>query len=236
MKLPWIASTFVLLCAFGATAAAQDAGHAHKPGADAIAQKVVSATGDPTKLDELAFSFVVEKGGKEVARRRHVWHPKAGKLTVTSGDQTITLTHLHDYDVSKLAGQPSAHAKAWKAIAPKATPEQAAKAWGWFINDSYWLLMPSKLMDAGVHRALDEQGRLVLTFGDVGLTPGDRYALTIDPDKARIARWDFKLQSGRQGHFKWLNYQKFGPLTLSTRRVSDDGGFVIRFANVEATP
>lgn len=213
---------------------AQDAGEA-KLGADALAKNVVEATGDPTELDKLAFTFVVEKGGEEVASRRHIWQPQAGKLEVKAGEQTINLANLHDHDLSKLADDPKANAETWKKVAPESSPEEAAKAWAWFVNDSYWLLVPSKLFDPGVNRKLDEQGRLVLTFGDVGLTPGDRYMMTVDRDDWRVERWDFVLESGRKGGFAWSDYQKVGPLTLSTKRVADDGNFVIRFENVVAS-
>lgn len=233
MKRIYVLFSLVVLTSMSSVVFAQDAG-AGAQGADELAKEVVAATGDPSALDELAFTFVVEKGGKELVRRRHIWRPQAGELTVKSGEQTIELTHLHDYDLSKLAGDPAANADAFKKIAPNASPAEAAKAWGWFINDSYWLLAPSKLMDPGVHRKLDDEGRLVLTFGEVGLTPGDRYALTIDRDTKRVTRWDFKLQSGREGHFAWTGYKKVGPLTLSTKRPADGGDVVIRFENLDA--
>jgi uncharacterized protein YdeI (BOF family) len=203
---------------------------------DQLAKKVVEAAGDPTALEELAFSFVVEKGGEEVVRRRHVWQPKTGTLTVKAADETIELTQINSHDMSKLAADPEANAETWMEIAPESTPEQAAKAWAWFINDSYWLLAPAKLMDPGVNRSLDDQGRLVLTFGEVGLTPGDRYALTVDRDTWQVTRWDFELENGRKGGFEWTDYEKVGRLKVSTRRVADEGGVVIRFDDVEAKP
>ncbi|QDG53517.1 hypothetical protein FIV42_23055 [Persicimonas caeni] len=233
MRLVFRLAVMVFLAGLAAPAFAQDAGEA-KLGADELAKKVVEATGDPTELDKLAFTFVVEKEGKAVVSRRHIWKPKAGELEVKAGEQTIELTQLHDHDLSKLADDPKANAETWKKIAPKSTPEEAAKAWAWFVNDSYWLLVPSKLFDPGVNRKLDEQGRLVLTFGDVGLTPGDRYMMTVDRDNWQVKRWDFVLESGRKGGFAWTDYKKVGPLELSTKRVADGGNFVIRFEDVEA--
>jgi hypothetical protein len=230
---------FVLLFLCVPTAVfAQEAGQPEsgQPSADEIAKMVVEATGDPTALEELAFTFMVEKGGEELVRRRHVWQPKDGKLEVKAGEKTIELSQLNDHDMSKLAADPKANAEAWKKIAADSTPEEAAEAWAWFINDSYWLLAPAKLMDPGVNRALDDGGRLVLTFGEVGLTPGDRYALTIDRDDWKVSRWDFELESGRKGGFEWTDYQKVGPLTVSTKRVADEGDVVIRFGDIEAKP
>ena len=95
-----------------------------------------------------------------------------GEVTVTAGEKDYRLTHLLDYDLTKLSAVPDQHAEAWKTIAPDLSSEEAAKAWGWFINDSYWLLVPSKLMDEGVNRELDDQGRLVLTW-QFGTTSDD---------------------------------------------------------------
>lgn len=209
---------------------------AAKTPADKLAERVIAASGDPESLSRLEFSFVPRRDGEEVSRRHHNWQPKAGEVTITAGEKDYRLTHLRDYDLTKLSAEPDQHAEAWEAIAPDLTPEEAAKAWGWFINDSYWLLVPSKLMDEGVNRELDDQGRLVLTFGEVGLTPGDRYALTVDPETHRVTRWEFKLQGGNEGDFAWSDYQEVGPLTLSGMRRAKDSEMAITFDNLRAQP
>jgi hypothetical protein len=224
--------------AFPAGAASPDAGASETgetSSADALARRVVEATGDPTAVDKLAFTFVVEVDAEQKAKRRHVWKPKAGTLEVRSGETTVRLEELHEHDLSPIVDAPEKHAETWNDVAPEADPATAAKAWSWFINDSYWLLAPAKLMDPGVNRALDDQGRLVLTFGEVGLTPGDRYALTIDQENDRVTKWHYELESGREGTFRWTDYARFGPLELSTRRVSKGGGpkTVIRFEKVD---
>lgn len=207
--------------------------------ADQVAAMLTEATGAPRDVDKLAFTFVVEAGGEQKVSRRHVWWPKKGRLKVTHGEKTVEFENLHQHDPSKLVRSPTEHAETWQAIAPEVKPAMAARAWSWFINDSYWLLAPAKVMDPGVNRALDDRGRLVLTFGDVGLTPGDTYRLTFDRERGVVTRWDFKLQSGREGAFRWTGYEQFGPLTLSTRRVStggpegDGGKTEIRFENIQ---
>lgn len=201
---------------------------------DALAKRVVATSGDPATLSELEFSFVVEKDGNEVSRRHHDWRPRAGELTITADDKEYKFAHLHDYNLSKLAKAPDKNAQKWQEIAPELSPKEAAEAWAWFINDSYWLLMPTKLMDNGVHRKMDEQGRLVLSFGQVGMTPGDTYALTVDPKTAQINAWQFELQSGKKGNFVWSDYKKVGPLTLSTLRTAKNAKMAIRFDKLRA--
>jgi len=217
---------------------AGDAGQTQPGGtltADEIARRVVERTGDPREIKKIAFSFVVEVGGDQKMRRRHVWWPGAGRLEVSRGESTIKLKELDSHNPTSWVDSPAQHADKWNKVAPSAEPARAAEAWGWFINDSYWLFAPAKLMDSGVNRQLDDQGRLVLTFGDVGLTPGDRYTLTIDRDRNLVTHWEYDLQSGRTGTFRWTDYQTFGPLYLSTRRVatSDDPPTVIRFEDIE---
>jgi hypothetical protein len=203
--------------------------------ADELARAVTERTGNPEEVEKLAFTFVVEVNGESKVKRRHVWRPGEGALEVRRGDETFRFEKLDEHNPTKLARAPAEHADAWATIAPETEPERAAEAWGWFINDSYWLLAPAKLFDPGVNRDLDQQGRLVLTFGDVGLTPDDRYALTIDRERGVVTRWEYELQSGRSGNFQWKDYKAFGPLYLSTRRVSEGekSGTVIRFENIE---
>lgn len=231
------AATLAPASALGTSPDAGTADGSDTVSADALAERVVEATGDPTAVDKLAFTFVVEVDEKQKAERRHVWRPNQGTLRVDNGETTVELQGLHDHALTEMADAPEKHAESWAEVAPESDPATAAKAWKWFINDSYWLLAPAKLMDPGVNRKLDEKGRLVLTFGEVGLTPGDRYALTVDRDEDRVTRWQYTLQSGREGTFRWTDYRQFGPLELSTRRISTGGDskIVIRLDNVDVS-
>lgn len=202
--------------------------------ADALARRLVEKAGDPYQCEKLAFSFVYEVAGEEKIRRRHVWWPKKGELEVTQGETTVRLRKLHDHELSEFADAPDEHADTWEDIAPESAPETAARAWKWFVNDSYWLLAPSKLFDPGVLRELDEEGRLALTFEDTGLSPSDRYTLTVDRERAVVTEWHYELGSGREGTASWEDYESFGPLHLSTRHVVEgDQRRVVRFEKIE---
>ena len=183
--------------------------------AQAVAALVATTCGNPYDLAEISFTFVVEVEGQETLRRRHVWSPREGTLSVTEGERTVVLTQLYPY------------------IASEAESEAAIQAWSAFVNDSYWLLAPCKAQDPGVQVLLDDQGRLELRFGEgVGLTPGDRYWLTVD-ESGRVTRWDYLLQTGAIGGWTWTDYGLHGGLMLSTRRVSDEGTAVIRFEELQ---
>ena len=182
--------------------------------ADRVAAAIARAAGDPYAAELVRFDFVVYDGGEERFRRRHAWRPQAEVDVVTVGE---AVTRVEDL------GEPPS--------GPAAEGDAAAAYAAW-VNDVFWLLAPAKVMDPGVRRSLDDQGRLVVRFEGVGLTPGDRYAYTFDPDTHRVTRWDYELQSGRKGSFRWLDYEVHGPVTVSTRRPSADGQRVIALENV----
>lgn len=181
--------------------------------ADDLAARVATTCGDPYTMAELRFTFVVEVDGVEQVRRTHDWRPREGTVTVTDGDSSVHLEQLHPY------------------IASEAPQQDAIVAYKAFINDSYWLLAPCKVLDDGVNRSI-EDGRLVLTFEEVGLTPGDRYLLRVD-ENAHISAWEYTLEGGKVGAWTWDAPSRHGPLMLSTRRESAEGA-VIRFEDVTA--
>lgn len=202
------------------------AAHADAP-ADALGRQVAASCGDPYALEDLRFTFVVTAGGAEKARRSHDWSPRQGTVTVTADGQSTTL-HVE-------ANMPSdAQDPRWARLAPGVAPEVAAAAWGRFVNDSYWLLAPCKVMDGGVMRGVGPDGALTLAFAGVGLTPGDRYELHLDPTDHHVQSWTFHLQSGREDSFDWLDYQAVGPLHLSLRRQSTTSDAVVSFEDVSA--
>ena len=83
---------------------------------------------------------------------------------------------------------------------------------------------------------MTEEGLLEMSFDKVGLTPGDRYLLTVDPETSQVVAWSFVLQNGSEGSFSWTDHELHGPLTLSMSRTTEAGDFVIRFEDVRATP
>ena len=58
---------------------------------------------------------------------------------------------------------------------------------------------------------------LKMSLESVGLTPGDRYNLYIDPQTHMVMRWDYMPSTEKKTSGTWEDYQKFGPLTLATK-------------------
>jgi hypothetical protein len=152
----------------------------------------------------IEFTFNVERDGKPAMSRRHDWDVRGGSVAVTVGDKTTSTTLANPTD------------------------PQAFAAW---TNDSYWLLMPIKLLDGGVRFGpLTEtrdmppsRGRMTMSFEGVGLTPGDQYDLSIDLRNSRIDHWTYRPNAEKSVGFTWENYQDFNGLILSTEHKTDDG-------------
>lgn len=188
--------------------------------AQELARELWRASGGENwpKVKRLRFTFVVEQDGKELVAARHDWDVMAGtdRVQWKGKDVTVNLRAPGDSEDAK-----AAHAR--------------------WINDSYWLLAPLKVLDPGVK--LTYEGRsarasgtfelLRLAFDQVGLTPGDQYIFYIDPATKLLRAWDYIPKPETVMHGTWDKYEDFGGLKLATAH--DFGGKMIRFADIEVT-
>jgi len=104
------------------------------------------------------------------------------------------------------------------------------KGYEWWVNDSYWLVLPFKLQDSGVKLkylgdGTTEEGRaadrLALTFDEVGVTPQNKYHIYVDKQSRHIVQWDYYVKSDdEEARFKipWKNYNTYGYIQLSGDR------------------
>lgn len=207
----------LFLFPFAAACLAADSSDAR---AQQLAREVWKASGGEnwSKVAEVRFTFIVEQEGKELARAEHHWDRKADTDRVKWKGQDVT--------VNLAAPAPDAEGKA---------------AYARWVNDSYWLLAPLKVLDPGVK--LSHEGNkevdgtsceaLRLSFEQVGLTPSDQYVLYIDPQTKLVRAWDYIAKDGPQMRGTWENYQTFGGLKLATEHNFE--GKIIRFADIAAT-
>jgi hypothetical protein len=110
------------------------------------------------------------------------------------------------------------------------------KAKNWWINDSYWLVMPWKLQDPGVNLTYVKTDKLPngktadilqLTFSAVGVTPDNKYWLYVDREDHLIKQWaHYKNFNDAKPKFvkPWNNYQKVGSILLSFDRPNEEVG------------
>lgn len=108
----------------------------------------------------------------------------------------------------------------------------ALSAW---CNDAYWLLMPYKLLDAGVKLRYLGAGpteagamadMLEVTFDGVGITPNNKYHVYVGLESGLVEQWDyFDDADDRDPVFKlpWNDWKQYGPIKLSGNRGERDG-------------
>jgi hypothetical protein len=206
-----------------------------------LAREVMSAHGGEKVWSDqswnLAFDFVVARDGKESGRFSHEWIRGSNYYTVSGMNREGKAWRVIFTNIWEKRGTATVDGK---SVADTLLPRMLEMGYGRFINDTYWFLMPFKLLDSGVNHRRESDtvidGRtynvLSLSFGKVGLTPGDRYWIYIEPATKLVARWRYLLESGREGEYIWDEYKEFGSLKLPLRRRTPDGSGEIRFERV----
>lgn len=195
----------------------------------------------------LAFRWNVYRNGELVSDRKHHWDRYRGdyrlETTMRGSPEEAerSLTVLFNVNTREgqafVGGQPADEAL---------NDSLVERAYGMFINDSYWLLMPYKWRDPGVNlehvgAESDEDGGwqvFHLSFEEVGLTPGDQYWVYVSADPPHlVGKWRYHLQSMEErGPFiYWRNWQRFGGIMLATLREGEGDDFRIEFTDIEAS-
>ena len=242
---------FVLLAfvfASPSTFAAGPVSETREPAAVAVAERTLAAMGGArafAALRTLAFDFVVVRDGKEAARYHHVWDRWDGRYRVEGmnreGKQVLTLLNV----------QKPGTGRAWldgRELDGEELTKALERAYGRFINDSYWLLMPAKMLDPGVNLAaegeVEKDGQhcdvVRLTFGEsVGLTPRDTYWAYVSKASGLMERWEMVLtgqEAKDRSAFTWTDWQDIGAgIRLSLTKTAEGGSTVIRFDHVSGS-
>lgn len=206
-------------------AAAPAAGAPSAPSATAIADQVMKALGGKAAWDGthyLRFTF---------GRRTHHWDKWTGRHrldgTTKEGQKYVVLENVNTHE-----GQAWLDGKKVEGDELKTWLDRGYGAW---VNDTYWLLMPYKMKDPGVN--LDYAGseqidgktydKLHLTFGKVGLTPGDQYWAYINHDTHLMDRWAYLLQDQPRDAaptvWLWQGWQRYGKIMLAPSRIQVGG-------------
>jgi hypothetical protein len=215
-SLTWTA-VFGLVCLLlSAPAHAQDES-APSPG-DELAARLTTAHGIGAweTLPYLRFDFAVEGGGQTQVVAHNLWNRSTGAYRVEIPDtaNTVIVVDTNESSPGNVSGTAFQNGE---EVTGEAKAELLKKGYQRFINDTYWLLAPLKVLDEGVNRSYvaDSSGAehdvLHLTFGDVGLTPDDEYWLYVDKETGRLDRWAFRLQSmaddAPPAVFGWTGYK-----------------------------
>ncbi|MFB6230255.1 MAG: hypothetical protein ABEL04_03780 [Salinibacter sp.] len=203
--------------------------------ADSVAHRLLRAHGADAwaTAPYLRFNFGVETPNGTQIVARHLWDRTTGDYRVewsSSPDSSyVALVNVREVENERPTGTVYLNGEKLTGSAGK---EARKRAYGRFVNDTYWLLAPLKTFDPGVRRtylpdsSTTEHDVVRLTFGDVGLTPDDRYWLYISTETGRLDRWAFHLQGmpdkAPAPSFDWTNYTTLeapgGTVRLATRK------------------
>jgi len=157
-------------------------------------------------------------------RRWLLWDKEHGKVRIeyTANDTKLLL------DVHTKKGKVFKNGQEWT------DPDTLAKyleiAYRTWINDSYWLAMPFKMKDPGVHlRYLREDTTLKgissdvlsMTFDSVGVTPRNKYEVWVGKNSSLVAQWAHYPNANDSLPTivnPWDGYVKYGEIFLSGDR------------------
>ena len=200
--------------------------------ADSIAMRVYEAMGGPdawAALPYLRFDFAGGSDTSRTLRASHLWNRMTGEYRVEmpSGEDSI---YVALFDVDTREGDVYLNGEEVDSTTER---QMLERAYTRYINDSYWLLMPVKMMDPGVERTYVADSSaggmdvVRLSFQQVGLTPGDQYWVYVDTETGRVSRWAFHLQHHPADHvpqpIQWTDYKSFdtphGTIMVSERKV-----------------
>lgn len=197
------------------------------PSADDVARRAIDMLAGPAweKARYIAFTFNVVSGGRITTSFPQRWDRYTGQYRVSGKDQ-------QGNDFVVILNTNTKQGRAWKNGAEVNESSIFELGYRRFINDTYWLLMPLKAMDPGVHREYvgersDSCGHawdvVKLSFDQgVGLTPGDNYWMWVNRDTGLVDEWDMHLQNMKADDLPMTVYfhdfKRIGGLLLSTRR------------------
>ena len=209
MRLP------LLLCLAAVAGCASPSRPSLETAADSLAWRITEAAGGLDawdRLPTLRFDWSVRNDSAELIRTRHLWDKSGDRYRVEwPAGQDSTLVAVFSpstFDPDAPAGRVALNGD---SLTGSAKAERLGDAYGRFINDSYWLLAPLKVLDPGVQRSLapdSGRGVLAIAFEGVGLTPGDRYWIRTDPDTGAMTGWTYVLEgNGQPTRWEWTGSQ-----------------------------
>jgi hypothetical protein len=223
----------VMVFALGYAVATDSSAQSADAKAREIAETMMNTMGGKDAWNRaryVRFDFIVDIPSQNASTQRfHLWDKHSGRYRIESKDKeghpVVTL-----FNAGTREGQVYSDGK---KLTGDANASGLKSAYGAFINDMYWLAMPWKWLDAGVNLKYlgrkNRQGRsydvVELTFGKVGLTPGDRYEAFVSPRSHLMEHWRYVLQSGQKGEWDW-EYTATGGIKLASNHTDGSGGSI----------
>ena len=221
MRRSFVALMFLLL---GSSLLAQP------PSADDLARRAIDVQAGKAweKARYFAFSFDVNKGDTRVVSFPQRWDRYTGDYRVSGKDQ-------QQREFVVIMNTNTRQGKAWingqAATDAKDIQDMMNLGYRRFINDTYWLLMPLKMLDPGSHRSYEGEKTdgghtydvVKLWFDQgVGITSADQYWAWINRDTGMVDQWHMKLQGTKPEDPPLVavfhDFKKFAGINISTKR------------------
>ena len=161
-----------------------------------------------------------------MGRRHYVWDKHTGRVRMefALGERSaVVVWATHDRSGRAWIDDEEITDAQWK----RDMLDEAHENW---VNDSYWLVMPYKLLDAGVVLKDGGEGTtldgaqadvLDVTFEGVGLTPQNRYLVYVGRDSGLVEQWDvFGSRDDSDPRFRtpWRDWRQHGSIWLAGDR------------------
>lgn len=193
-----------------------------------IVEKIAQANGiDHWKsVEELKFTFNVDREGNPHFERSWIWKPKTNEVTALSAEDTLTYNRK-DTDMDSTT----------------------YKTNGNFVNDKFWLMAPINIMwdensittehtaDVEAPISKNPMQKLTVTYGNEGgYTPGDAYDLYFGDDFI-VQEWVFRKGNQEEPSMTttWEDYTDKGGLKIAEMHQNEEGNFKLYFTGIEVT-
>jgi hypothetical protein len=218
------------------------------PAADALAKRAIQAQGGAAweKARFFSFTFVAERNGQPAASFPQQWDRVTGDYRV-SGVDPKGVPFVIVENVKAKSGR--AWQKGVEVTDLPALQNLLALGYRRYINDTYWLLMPLKMLDAGVHR--NTQGERT----DVAGHKWDVIRLTFDPsleitndvcfawinrETGLVDEWDMKapslLPTDPPVEVYFRDFRRVAGVSISMRREVKGKNQTVRFDDLHILP
>ncbi len=201
------------------------------PRAVAIADQVMTSLGGHRDWDTvhgLRWSYGSMVGDSVRSSRRHAWNKLTGEHRVDGvnrqGQRYTFIHHVGD----TTSGMAWMDGNRIEGDSLKKLLHRAEALW---VNDTYWMLMPYKLRDRGVHLGYAGDttiagatfDRLALSFDHVGLTPGDHYWVFVNRANHRVEYWEMVLEGDTPPPvgYSWEGWEQHDGLWFPTAHRRD---------------
>jgi hypothetical protein len=217
------------------------------PAADALAKRTIEAQGGAAweKARFFSFTFVVERNGQAAASFPQQWDRVTGDYRVSGVDpKGVPFTVVLNAKTKT--------GRAWqKDVEVKDLPalkELLALGYRRYNNDIYWLLMPLKMLDPGVHRT--SQGERTDAAGH----KWDVVRLSFDPsleityivwawinrESGLVDEWDMKapaaLVTDQPVEVFFHDFKRVAGVLISIRREVKGKNQTVRFDDLQILP